>query len=141
MAKRMGVIAALFAAAGMFGAEAQVQSGKTRPARTLYLMKGIVKPSFAGLDGAWKTGGPANDEAWDQAAIQAASLSEMSYALMDDGRCPDKVWADACRKMQEAAAAMIQATEKKDASAGKTAFGSLKESCGMCHKEHKKKKQ
>lgn len=68
-------------------ARAQKTKGKSRPAATKYLMRGIVRPNCAGLGKLLKEG-PADDEAWDTIACHAACLNELSFALMDDGRWP-----------------------------------------------------
>ena len=49
-------------------ASAQVKKGKTRPAATKYLMRGIMQPNCAGLGKLLKGDGPADDKAWDTAA-------------------------------------------------------------------------
>ena len=59
---------------------------------------------------------------------------------MDDGRCPDAVWADATTKLLRAGSAdLLKAIEAKDHAAAKAAFGSLTKSCKTCHDAHKKK--
>ncbi|MEZ6061362.1 MAG: cytochrome c [Planctomycetaceae bacterium] len=117
---------------------AQVKSGKTRPASTKYLMRGVVKPHCGDL-GAMLKEGPKDDEAWDAAACHAACLSEMSYTLMDDGRCPDAVWAMAAgTTLREGSAALLAAAEAKDLEAANAAFKTVTASCAACHKEHKK---
>ncbi len=119
-------------------AQAQKTKGKTRPAATKYLMRGVVRPSCASLGKLLKEG-PADDKAWDTAACHAACLSEMSFALMDDGRCPDGVWAKAATKnLREGSAAVLAAVEAKDLDAANAAFKTVTASCAACHKEHKK---
>jgi cytochrome c556 len=134
-----------FALAGLFvavagSATAQVKKGKTRPASTSALMKGLVKPHCdavkKGVDAA-----AISDEGWQTLAVDAALLSEASYVLMDDGRCPDKVWADAASKtLREGTAALLKAIDAKDQPAAKKAFGDLTKSCKGCHETHKGKK-
>ncbi len=118
---------------------AQVKQGKARPAKTGALMKGIVKPHFGDLKKALETP-PANDEAWDAIATQASVLNEISYALMEDGRCPDGIWADASTKqLRSGSADLLKAAESKDHAAAKKAFGTLAQSCKACHDKHKEK--
>jgi hypothetical protein len=83
--------------------QAQVKKGKVRPMKTAQWMKGVMKPQCdalkKGLDA-----GPATDEAWEALAANAGLLNEASFLLMDDGRCPDGVWAEAATKTLRLAA-------------------------------------
>ena len=121
-------------------ASAQKTKGKTRAAATKYLMRGIVRPSCAGIGGLLKDGGPKDDKTWDAIACHASCLNEMSYALMDDGRCPDGVWAKAAKTtLRECSASVLEAANKKDLEKTQAAFTALTKSCGACHKAHKGK--
>src|SRR5579862_412459 len=66
-------------------AHAQKTKGKTRPALTKQLMKGIVAPNCGDL----KKALDAETTNWDDVALRAAVLNEAGHFLMDDGRCPD----------------------------------------------------
>lgn len=134
---RFVIAAACVAVVGI--SQAQVKQGKTRALKTSQLMKVVVKPSCdalkKGLDPA-----PATPEAWDSLASHAAVLNEVSYLLMDDGRCPDGVWAEASTKaLREGSASLLKAIDAKDAAAAKAAFGATTKSCGACHEKHKPK--
>lgn len=121
-------------------AQAQVKQGKTRALKTGQLMKLVVKPQCDALKKALVDGAPASEEAWDSVAASAALLNETSFILMDDGRCPDGVWADATTKaLREGSASVLKAAEAKDAAAAKAAFGAMTKSCGGCHEKHKPK--
>jgi cytochrome c556 len=112
---------------------AQVKQGKARPAKTGALMKGIVKPHCTDLKKALDST-PATDEAWDAITTHAAILNEISYSLMEDGRCPDGVWADSTTKQLRAGSAdLLKAAEAKDLAAAKKAFGSIGASCNKPH--------
>jgi hypothetical protein len=115
---------------------AQVKQGKTRPARTSALMKGAIKPNCEVLKKAVDTA-PADDKAWKTLSYSAAVVNEMSYALMEDGRCPDSKWADANKSLQDGSAAMLAAITAKDHAAFKSAFGKTMQSCKACHDAHK----
>jgi cytochrome c556 len=118
---------------------AQVKKGKERPAATKYLMRGIMQPNCAALGKLFDGDGPADEKAWDAAAGHAACLSEMSYLLMDDGRCPDGTWADAASStLRQGSADVLAAVEEKDLAAAKTAFGNMTKACAACHETHKK---
>ena len=119
-------------------APAQVTKGKKRPAATKYLMRGINQTHCAALAKMLKDG-PANDKAWDTAACHAACLNEMGHLLMDDGRCPDKVWLGAAKDLREGSAAVAAAAEKKDLEAARTAFKAVTNACAACHTAHKGK--
>jgi cytochrome c556 len=143
MSKKLLIVAglaALVAGVVMFGtsASAQIKKGKTRTAETKYLMRGIMQPNCAGLGGLLKGDGPADDKAWDTAACHASCLNEMSHLVMDDGRCPDAVWAEAAKTtLREQSAAVLAACEKKDLTAANAAFKNLTQACAACHKAHK----
>lgn len=117
--------------------EAQVKKGKTRPLTTKQMMAGLVKPQCAGLGDALKAT-PADDKAWEELATRAALLNEASYSLMDDGRCPDGVWAGAAKKLREASEAVLAKIAAKDHPGAQEAFKGVTGSCGDCHKAHKK---
>ena len=119
-------------------AVAQKVKGKSRPAATKQLMKGIMQPNCAGLGASLKDNGPADDDAWSLAQTQAACLNEMSYLLMDDGRCPDGDWANAAKTLREGSEATLKALEKKDLAAAQAAFKQTTTACAACHKVHKK---
>lgn len=115
---------------------AQKTKGKTRAAATKYLMRGVQQPNCKGLGDLLKDG-PADAKAWDTAACHASCLNEMSYLLMDDGRCPDGVWAGAAKNLREGSAAALAAIEEKDLEGTRTAFKTVTGACGACHKAHK----
>jgi cytochrome c556 len=120
-------------------ASAQVKKGKSRPTKTGQWMRGVVKPHCEAIKKGLETP-PADDKAWEQLAVNAAVLNETSFILMDDGRCPDGVWANASTKtLREGTVALLAAIEQKDAGAAKTAFGHLASSCKECHEKHKEK--
>lgn len=119
---------------------AQKVKGKTRLAATKYLMRGVNQPACAGLDASLKGTGPSDDKAWDTAMCQASILNEMSYLLMDDGRCPDAVWAGAAKDLREGSGNVLAALEKKDLESARAAFKTVTGACGTCHKAHKPQK-
>jgi hypothetical protein len=117
--------------------EAQVKKGKTRVLQTKQLMGGLVRPNCAGIGEGLKTA-PTDDKGWDELATKAALLNEASFVLMDDGRCPDGDWANAAKALREASAAVLAKIEAKDAAGAQAAFKGVTDSCGACHKAHKK---
>ena len=133
----LGVIGLIWLSTVPGDVQAQKTQGKSRPAATKYLMRGIVRTNCAGL-GKLLNDGPADDEAWDTAACHAACLNEMSFVLMDDGRCPDGVWAEAAGKtLRTGTEALMAAIEAKDAAAAGAAFKRVTSSCAACHAAHK----
>ena len=139
--KVLAVTAVVALAAAMFVSDgisnAQVTKGKERPLTTKQWMQAVHKVHC----GAIKEGldaGPSDDEAWDAIALHAAMMNESSHVLMADGRCPDGVWADACKTLGQGSNEVLVAVEAKDAEAAKTAFAAMTQSCGGCHKAHKK---
>lgn len=119
------------------GANAQITKGKTRAATTKQLMGGLVKPNCAGIGEGLKAA-PTDDKGWADLATKAALLNEASYLLMDDGRCPDKAWADAAKELREGSVAVLAKVEAKDFDGAKEAFKGVTGSCASCHKAHKK---
>ena len=95
----LGIVAAALTCLSL-GAFAQVTKGKTRPLTTKQLMGGLVKPNCGGIGEGLKEA-PKDDAGWAALACRAALLNEASYILMDDGRCPDKTWADAAKALRE----------------------------------------
>ncbi len=118
---------------------AQVKKGKTRPLTTAQLMGGIVKPHTEAL----KKGLEATtitDDGWKSLMLSAALLNEATFTLMDDGRCPDTVWADAATKpMRTGSADLLKALEAKSQPQAKAALGAMTKSCKSCHEKHKAK--
>ncbi|MGV3723110.1 MAG: hypothetical protein ACO1SX_19595 [Actinomycetota bacterium] len=117
---------------------AQVKKGKTRPLTTKQMMAGLVKPQWATLSETLKGAGPADDKAWEAAVTQAALLNESGHMMMEDGRCPDAVWAAACKAMQEGGQTLMAKLEAKDLAGAREAATMVGGSCGTCHKAHKK---
>lgn len=131
------LVAVVAATTLTFSVQAQVTKGKTRAATTKQLMGGLVKPQCGGLAEALKTA-PADDKAWDELATKAALLNEVGYLLMDDGRCPDAVWAGAAKSLRESTAEVLAKIAAKDHAGAQTAFQSVTKTCAECHKAHKK---
>ncbi len=117
--------------------EAQVQKGKTRVAATKYLMRGIVQSNCAAT-GKMLKDGPKDDKGWDTLACHASILNEASYLLLDDGRCPDKTWADAAKTLRGCSAKLLTAANEKKLEDAQAAFKALTGACASCHKAHKK---
>ncbi len=116
---------------------AAVQKGKSRILKTSQLMGGVMKPHCTDIKNALKAG-PADADAWDDLAMHAAVLNEISYTLMADGRCPDKIWADAVKTQLAAGSAeIVAAAEAKDVDAAQKGFKTMTASCKACHNEHK----
>jgi cytochrome c556 len=118
--------------------EAQKSKGKTRPAETKFLMRAINQPHCGSLGKLLKDG-PADDKAWETALCHASVLNEMSFVLMDDGRCPDKEWAGAAKALRECSAKVMEAARAKDLEGAQAAFKKLVGACSGCHSAHKGK--
>jgi cytochrome c556 len=138
-----GALAAALAVAVLVtgqSATAQKTRGKTRPAETKYLMRCVVGPSCTAL-GKLVKDAPTDDKGWDKLTQHAAVLNEMSFVVMDDGRCPDKIWADAATAMRECSGKVLDAVKARDADAAQAAFKALTGSCSGCHRAHKAPKK
>lgn len=134
------LVAALAVALGGSGptVNAQKTKGKTRAAETKTLMRCITQPNCKALGDVLKGSGPADDKAWGQVVLHAQLLNEMGYMLMDDGRCPDGVWAGAAKTLRECSAKVLSAAKDHNAADAQGAFKALTGACAACHKAHKK---
>jgi len=120
---------------------AKVKKGDTRPLNTSTWMKNVVKPHCGDLKKEIAAG-PKTDDDWASLIEHAEILNETSYILMEDKRCPDKVWADATvNDLRGGSDALLAAAKAKDAGASDIAFKQVSQSCSACHKAHKKKKK
>lgn len=129
-------VLAMVAVVGVLAGDAAAQKtkGKTRPATTKQLMKGLVAPTCGDLKNLLDE----KEINWDNVGVKAAVLNEASYVLLDDGRCPDGEWAKSSEAIQKATAAILEAAGKKDAEGAKNAFKRIgAEGCAVCHKAHK----
>ncbi len=121
-------------------AGAQVAKGKTRPAATKFLMRGISQPNCKGIADLLKESGPSDAKAWETVTCHASCLNELSIVLMQDGRCPDAIWAGASKSLGEGSAALLAVIEKKDLEGARSAFKTVTDSCKSCHDVHHKQK-
>jgi cytochrome c556 len=118
-------------------ASGQKTKGKTRLAPTISLMQGIMNPNCTALKDLLKDGGPKDLRSWGKVQLHAAVLNEMSYVVMEDGRCPDKVWKGAAETLRKCSAKVFDAAKAKDAKAAQAAFKKLTTACDTCHKVHR----
>ena len=118
-------------------ASGQKTKGKTRLAPTISLMQGIMNPNCTALAALLKGEGPKDLRSWGKVQLHAAVLNEMSYVVMEDGRCPDKVWKGAAETLRKCSAKVLEAGEAKDAKAAQAAFKNLTNACNTCHKAHR----
>ncbi|HMF16927.1 MAG TPA: hypothetical protein VKE98_06935 [Gemmataceae bacterium] len=122
-------------------ASGQKTKGKTRPAPTVILMQGIMFPNCSALEGFLKGAGPKTPRDWGKVELHATVLNEMSYIVMDDGRCPDKVWKGAAETLRACSKKVMEAAEAKDTKAAQAAFKKLTAACATCHAAHKPKEE
>jgi cytochrome c556 len=109
-----------------------------RPAAIADLMAGINKPNCGALGAALKDSGPADDEQWHAVARQAALLNEAGHLLMQEGRCPDAAWKNACAALRENASKVVAYAGEKKLDEARSAFKGVTDACGACHKAHRK---
>jgi cytochrome c556 len=115
----------------------QVKQGKSRPLETKTWMKTVNGPHCSALAKMMKAG-PADDKEWEAAATHAQMLSESGYVLMGDGRCPDAIWAEASKTLQDSGAEMAKAVAAKNTAEAQAAMQKILGSCKSCHAAHKK---
>jgi len=110
-----------------------------RPLKTSTVMKVVTKPHCDALKEIFKRG-PKTSEDWDALIEHSEVLSEVSYILMEDGRCPDYVWEGAATQtLRNCAKAIIAASERRNVVVAQGAFEKLTEACTSCHDAHKEK--
>lgn len=117
------------------------KKGKSRPLTTAQLMSGLVKPQLGAIQGHVadeKT--PESEDGWKALTTSIALLNESSYTMMEDDRCPDKIWADACEILRNATAAGLKSAAQKDAAGVRESIVGITASCKACHTEFKYKK-
>lgn len=117
---------------------ARQKQESTRVLTVKQMMSGLVKPHKSALESALK-GEPAGEEVWDALLLSAALLNESGYILMDDNRCPDKVWADAAQTLRDESVTLLAALKAHDYDASSASFKTLTTACASCHKAHLKK--
>jgi hypothetical protein len=117
---------------------ARQKQDSTRVLTVKQMMSGLVKPHKAALETALKEE-PTGEEAWDALLLNAALLNESGYLLMDDERCPDKVWADAAQTLRDESVTLLAALKAHDYDASTASFKTLTTACASCHKAHLKK--
>lgn len=136
----LAAIAGLVLTAGSWHVMAQVSKGKTRPLETKIWMKTVNGPHCSTVAKMLK-GSPADDKEWDEIRTHAQMLSESGHVLMADGRCPDKVWADAAKMLQDGGTSLAKAAESKNLEEARGALNnSILASCKGCHSAHRAKK-
>ena len=122
-----------------FGSQTVAQEkGKSRPLTSHQLMEGLVKPQMTALSTALNGAGPADEKAWKGAATAAALLNESSHVMMADGRAPDSTWEEACKQLDEGTKAVLARIAAKDVAGAREGMRTVAQSCGTCHKAHKK---
>lgn len=116
------------------------KKGKTRPLTTSQMMAGLIKPQLTALKEGLEAG-PKDDDAWKAVATNAALLNESSYLMMDDGRCPDKIWSESCVMLKDATTGILKQVDAKNSAAALAGVDGVIASCKHCHAEHKYKNQ
>lgn len=101
------------------------------------LMSKIVAPSNGVIGAMRKAGGPQTDEDWAASATAAALLAESGQLLQMGGRPKDQVWSDAAMGLANAASALLDASNSKNAEAWTAALGGIGQNCQSCHKVHR----
>jgi cytochrome c556 len=134
MAVRIGLVAVVAFVAGSASVFAQ---DKGRVTSVGVIMKAIHKPHSGGIGDLLKGDGPKDDAAWQQMLLHAAMLNESGHLLMQNDRCPSKVWAEATGTLRAGATAVHEAAGNKDVEAARAAFKTMTSACAACHKAHR----
>lgn len=143
--RRLGVLGVVMVAGGgaivlavrATAADAPKGVSPDRVLAIKHIMAGIHVPHAKALGEALKGEGPKDDKAWSDLALHAALLNESGHLLMENGRCPDNVWADAAAALRKGSAGVFEAAGKKDLKAAQAGLAQINTSCGACHAKHK----
>ncbi len=111
---------------------------EARVASIRHIMSGVNGPFMGALVAALKDAGPSDDKQWEAVGFRSAMLNEVGYLLMENNRCPDQVWKDACTALRENAARVAQAAGMKNLLDARAGLEGVQGACGSCHKVHKK---
>jgi cytochrome c553 len=138
--RRYALFLCLFAVLSLMtgAAIAQVKVGKSRPLETKVWMKTVNGPHCSARAKMLKAG-PADDKEWEEAATHAQLLNESGFVLMADGRCPDKVWAEAAKSLQDGSAALMKDISAKNKEGAQANMQTVLASCKSCHTAHRQK--
>jgi hypothetical protein len=69
---------------------------------------------------------------------QASLINEVGFLLMENGRCPDEVWKNACAALRENSGRVAVAGGSKNLEEARTGYKAVTAACGACHSVHKK---
>ena len=128
-----GVVAAAVVAVVAGGGASVAQEKKLSIGEIMQAGHGKTDPLLGKVIGAVKGG------KWEDATAAAKSLNDNAALL---GKATPKKgeaasWAKQTETYHKNTAALLAATEKKDAAAAKEAVGVIQGSCMGCHSEHK----
>lgn len=118
-------------------AEEAPKGSPDRVAAIRHIMAGIHGPHCGAIGQLLKGEGPKDDKAWGEVLMHAALLNESGHLLMQNGRCPDGVWADATAALRKGTSGLFAAAGKKDLAAAQDSFKEVTTSCQSCHAKHK----
>jgi hypothetical protein len=119
-------------------ADAKSPIAQARVAQVRHIMSGINGPTLASLGAALKGEGPKEEKDWTEVIKSAALLNEVGFLLMENGRCPDEVWKNACAALRENTGRVAVAGGSKNLEEARTGFKGASAACGACHSVHKK---
>jgi hypothetical protein len=111
---------------------------QVRVAQVRHIMAGLNGPTCATLGGSLKGDGPKADKEWADVVKLAALLNEAGFMLMENGRCPDEIWKNACAALRENSGRVAVAGGSKNLEEARVGFKGVTAACGACHTVHKK---
>ena len=107
-------------------------------ANTQQLMRGMIDPASKAIAESAKDAGPADNRAWNMAAVNAVMLQEASALLKVGSRAKDQDgWMKACQALADAGAAVQKAAAAKDVAAYQAAAGTINGTCQGCHSTYR----
>ncbi len=134
----MSLAAALGLVVWLVVPQAQGQAPKKKPPRVAsvhVIMECIVGPNCKALANGLKKG---DADALPKLANHAALLNEASFILVQNGRCPDRTWAQAAARLRRCSAVVYEKLKDKDLQGAQSAFKAMTQACANCHKAHRK---
>jgi len=139
---RYSLLAALGAAAIAISAAAPASADDKDKNEKLPTIKEIMKKGHNGTDAYLaKIAAEAKAGKWDDAQADAKGLAYFGESLgkLTPPKGDKKSWEGLTKKYATATEAVKKGADDKDAKAIDTAIGTIKKSCGACHKAHKGK--
>ena len=105
------------------------------------IMEVVQGPSMKYVSAMMKADGPRSDDDWKHAKARVSILAESAQLLLMGARVKDEPWTSGAIKVIAGSKEAVTASDAKDATAFRSAMGTVGSGCRTCHKVYKKKKK